>query len=264
MPQSPQITNGLKVCFSSAHRYLCPGLTEDENKELYGNSYSVDGLGHNFELSLFFEGELDKKALAELIAEFDHKYLNEALPDLSSPLTTETLALLLAAQSSARCVSSGRIRFVSLSEGRDLWAQANTEGAVAVFRRYILNCVHRHHNPNLTGQENAELYGKCSELHGHEYAIEVGLSGSLSKSGLVWPRPKIENLVSSTILQPFDKTYLNEKIGNTSGEIIAQHFYTLLKQELPEELSLSLRLCETHKNSFLVCDDVFLKHFDAN
>src|SRR5690606_270938 len=102
-------------------------------------------------------------------------------------------------------------------------------GTAAIYRRYKINCVHRHHNPVLSDEENVKLYGKCSSLHGHEYIIEVGLSGPLNEAGLVIPRPEMDFEVQTKLVKPYDKTFLNDKVGNTSGEIIAQHFYRVLR-----------------------------------
>ena len=64
---------------------------------------------------------------------------------------------------------------------------------------------------------------------------------------------KLDELVHKHILLPFDKSYLNDKLGNTSGEIIAENFYGILKAHIPQLSQIALR--ETLKNSFFVGEE---------
>ena len=78
-----------KIEFSASHRYWNPNITESENIELYGKAASQSGHGHNFQLEVTVEGEIDentgmiinlfdlKEILKEILKKFDHKYLNE-------------------------------------------------------------------------------------------------------------------------------------------------------------------------------------------
>ena len=78
-----------KIEFSASHRYWNPNLTESENVALFGKAASLSGHGHNFQLEVTVEGEIDentgmiinlfdlKDILKEILKKFDHKYLNE-------------------------------------------------------------------------------------------------------------------------------------------------------------------------------------------
>lgn len=78
-----------KMEFSASHRCWNPDLSDEENLEFFGKSSSPLGHGHNFVLEVTIEGEVDektgmiinlfdlKKILAQVLMDFDHKYLNE-------------------------------------------------------------------------------------------------------------------------------------------------------------------------------------------
>ena len=99
--------------------------------------------------------------------------------------------------------------------------------------------------------ENKQLYGKCSAIHGHEYIVEVSLAGKLSESGQVINIDRLDEIVKSRLIGPFHKTYLNDEMGNTSGELISELFYKSLAPALPETLRFDLTIRETRKNSFV-------------
>lgn len=75
--------------FSASHRLHCPGLSEQENKDLFGKCNNPSGHGHNYVVEVTVEGKPDSTgrllALPDLeqivnravIDRFDHKHLNE-------------------------------------------------------------------------------------------------------------------------------------------------------------------------------------------
>ena len=74
-----QINNGQKVCFSSTHRYFCPGKTAEENVALYGHSYSPDGMGHNFQLEVISSADMElvDAALQRVHGLLHNRFLND-------------------------------------------------------------------------------------------------------------------------------------------------------------------------------------------
>ncbi len=78
-----------RVEFSASHRCWNPSWSAEKNLSVYGKESNVHG--HNFILEVTVEGEIDeqtgmiinlfdlKKIVADVLNEFDHKYLNEDL-----------------------------------------------------------------------------------------------------------------------------------------------------------------------------------------
>ncbi|MCH2534620.1 MAG: 6-carboxytetrahydropterin synthase [Bdellovibrionales bacterium] len=112
---------------------------------------------------------------------------------------------------------------------------------------FIINCAHRHYNPELSEQENKELYYKCFYPHGHEYQLYITVSADKNF--------QFEQLIDwgdEQIVKVFDKSFLNDKMGNTSGELILEFFSQKLQEHPHPNLKLvNLTLKETFKNSFV-------------
>jgi len=94
--------------FCAAHRYHRPEWSEERNREVFGVCANPHGHGHNYRLELELEGEVDPEtgfladlsvldaAVGEVLAQFDHRHLNEDTPHFRESVpTTENLARVL-------------------------------------------------------------------------------------------------------------------------------------------------------------------------
>ena len=75
--------------------------------------------------------------------------------------------------------------------------------------------------------------GKCVNLHGHSYKLEVTVAGPLqtegSSAGMVVDFSDLTALVEKEIIQPFDHKYLNEIVTfRTTVENLAQEIFARL------------------------------------
>jgi len=98
-----------KVEFSASHYYHNPALSPEENRRLFGKCNNPHGHGHNYVLEVTVAGEpdpatgmvIDLKELKqilerEVLAVFDHKFINHEVPQLNGRIpTTENIALTL-------------------------------------------------------------------------------------------------------------------------------------------------------------------------
>src|SRR5262249_61388960 len=50
---------------------------------------------------------------------------------------------------------------------------------VLVSRRESFNAAHQLRDPSLSDAENRRRYGKCANLHGHNYVLEVVVAGEI-------------------------------------------------------------------------------------
>lgn len=108
-----------------------------------------------------------------------------------------------------------------------------------------------------SGHALREYKGKCENVHGHNYRVEVRVEGErLNRIGLLVDFTDIKRLVNGVIdridhqflndLEPFDKV-------NPSAENIAKYFYDeiqhgLAANEVPVRVT-SVRLWETDTQS---------------
>ncbi|HXJ95425.1 MAG TPA: 6-carboxytetrahydropterin synthase [Terriglobia bacterium] len=83
---------------------------------------------------------------------------------------------------------------------------------VHLTHRYRISAAHRLHNPVLTDEENARLYGKCNNPrgHGHDYALEVTVCGKVNPAtGMVVDIGLLDEVVQRQVLDRFDHKHLN-------------------------------------------------------
>jgi 6-pyruvoyltetrahydropterin/6-carboxytetrahydropterin synthase len=78
-------------------------------------------------------------------------------------------------------------------------------------RRYRFSASHRLHSDAMSDAENAATYGKCNNPHGHghNYALEVTVSGQVDENGMVCNLVDLDGFVEREILDRFDVQNLN-------------------------------------------------------
>jgi 6-pyruvoyltetrahydropterin/6-carboxytetrahydropterin synthase len=124
----PTLTVTRRVHFNAAHRLHNPKLSDAENRELFGLCNNPSFHGHNYELDVSVEGEVDprtgyvadlgevKRIVEERVLQrLDHRNLNVDVPELkdTNP-TTENLAVFIWGMLEGRL--PGRLKRVVLWE----------------------------------------------------------------------------------------------------------------------------------------------------
>ena len=137
---------------------------------------------------------------------------------------------------------------------------------ISLTRRYRFSASHRLHSSALSPAENARLFGKCNNPHGHghDYVLEVTVTGETdSATGLILPLTTLDRLVEERVLRAFAWRNINldlpqfEKLTATT-ENVALVIAGLLQQHWRDYLSgtparLSrVYIQETERNGFEV------------
>jgi 6-pyruvoyltetrahydropterin/6-carboxytetrahydropterin synthase len=126
--------------------------------------------------------------------------------------------------------------------------------AVLIGRRESFSAAHQLYDPDLTDEENRRLFGKCTNLHGHNYALEVVVAGEIdAASGYVFDLKALADVISRQVIRDVDHRNLNTDVPWLKGRIptsetLAQAFWGRLEPELPEGMLRSVRVWETDKN----------------
>jgi 6-pyruvoyltetrahydropterin/6-carboxytetrahydropterin synthase len=85
--------------------------------------------------------------------------------------------------------------------------------------------------------------GKCRNLHGHSYRLDVSVEGPLDANGVVLDFDTLQDVVRINVVDAWDHRDLNEVLGNPTAELLAHRAWALLT-EAGLDLA-ALRLWET-------------------
>jgi 6-pyruvoyltetrahydropterin/6-carboxytetrahydropterin synthase len=89
--------------------------------------------------------------------------------------------------------------------------------------------------------------GKCRNLHGHSYRLDVTVAGPLDVNGVVIDFDQLREIVDRTVIAAWDHRDLNEVHDNPTAELLAQRAWAMLSDA---GLQLAgLRLWETDTSS---------------
>jgi 6-pyruvoyltetrahydropterin/6-carboxytetrahydropterin synthase len=85
-----------------------------------------------------------------------------------------------------------------------------------VGRRYRFSASHRLHAPELSAEQNREVFGKCNNSygHGHDYVLELVVAGGADpETGQVLRGGVLDELVREAVLRDYDHSNMNEQIA---------------------------------------------------
>ena len=125
-----------------------------------------------------------------------------------------------------------------------------------VTKKLNFSAAHRLFNPKLDENENREIYGKCSNLHGHGhyYTLEITVKGTIDpKTGMVINVDTLKNVVNEEIIDKVDHKNLNFDVDFLKDTIptmenLVQVFWDILKDKIPEGELFEIRLHESDEN----------------
>ncbi len=85
--------------------------------------------------------------------------------------------------------------------------------------------------------------GRCRNLHGHSYRLDVSVEGPLDDNGVVLDFDTLQAVVRSQVIDAWDHHDLNEVLDNPTAELLAHRAWELLDAAGIEPAAL--RLWET-------------------
>jgi 6-pyruvoyltetrahydropterin/6-carboxytetrahydropterin synthase len=126
--------------------------------------------------------------------------------------------------------------------------------ALSVCRRESFDAAHQLRDPRLSAEENRALYGKCINLHGHRYQLEVIVAGAMDDaSGYVVDLKQLDDLIKAEIIQHVDHHNLNTDVAWLEGRIPTAEtlelvFFERLRPHIARGTLHAVRVWETKKN----------------
>ena len=125
-----------------------------------------------------------------------------------------------------------------------------------VTRAYHFSAAHRLASEELSDAENAAIFGQCFRQHGHNYLLEVTVSGALDPAtGMSIDIGVVDRAVKTAVLDRVDHYDLSATVPAlssviTTGENLARTFWEWLEGALPRGSLRAVTLVETANNVF--------------
>ena len=257
--------------FEAAHSEYSESLTAEENDAEYGLNRLPHG--HNFVLQtqvcgtrhpksdmIVDLGKLDRTVERLALKKWDHFYF-DSTEDRIPTLEQMTFCIWKDLREEIDLLSH-----ITLFESDQVWTDYSGDGCMLdLTRSYTFNAAHRTVNLGLTDEENKKMYGKCFNLHGHTYTLDITIRGDVNPktSQIVSPHKMDESVAK--VLDQFDYQVLNNvkniENNNPTTENLIQTLWKLLKERLMRDQIIvsradrhvylyKLKLRETGRNFF--------------
>jgi 6-pyruvoyltetrahydropterin/6-carboxytetrahydropterin synthase len=114
-----------------------------------------------------------------------------------------------------------------------------TRPTIELTRIYHFSAAHRLESSRLSPEENGRVYGQCHRSHGHNYYVEVTVTGPPDPvTGMAVDLGALDQTVAKMLLHRVDHRDLSEGVPElagviTTGESLARAFWQLLAPRVP-------------------------------
>ncbi len=118
-----------RACFCAAHRLVSPVLSEEENRQAYGNCNYEYGHGHNYVMEVSIEGmpdpktgmimnlaQLDDIIKREIIDHVDHHHMNFDVPFMKDIIPTIENMVIVFWNVLEPKITNGKLKRIKLGE----------------------------------------------------------------------------------------------------------------------------------------------------
>ena len=121
-----------------------------------------------------------------------------------------------------------------------------------ITKKYHFCASHKYGNDNWSEEKNLEVFGKDFNIHGHNYILEVSITGPIDPgSGWLVDLQKLNKVVKSNVIDLLDHSQIETDIDwfkgvQPSSENILIWIWEQIAPYLESGLLHRLRLVETH------------------
>jgi 6-pyruvoyltetrahydropterin/6-carboxytetrahydropterin synthase len=121
---------------------------------------------------------------------------------------------------------------------------------IAITKAIRFSASHRYWRPEWSEEENRARFGKCVNIHGHNYRLEVTLCGVPDpETGMIIDLKKVKAVLREKVTEGLDHQYLNEAIpyfreNLPTTENLVIYLRDLLRHAFPGTTVCRIRLWE--------------------
>jgi len=127
---------------------------------------------------------------------------------------------------------------------------------IFITRKIEFSAGHRLFNPNFSDEKNEATFGLCNNPngHGHNYVLEVTLSGEVcDDTGMVFDLKELKKLTQREIIDKVDHKNLNVDVDYLKGiiptaENLAIKFWEILEPKITKGRLHEIKLYESERN----------------
>ena len=106
---------------------------------------------------------------------------------------------------------------------------------IRVTKRVEFCAAHSYANPAWSEAENRRVFGKCGNVHGHNYVLEVTIQGEASpETGMVMDLKALKDIIVETVVDRLDHKHLNRDLPYFKEKIPTPENLVVLIWELLE------------------------------
>jgi 6-pyruvoyltetrahydropterin/6-carboxytetrahydropterin synthase len=116
---------------------------------------------------------------------------------------------------------------------------------IRLTKRVEFCAAHFYANPTWSSEENQRVFGKDSNLHGHNYVLEITIQGEPSpETGMVMDLKALKDLIVETVVERFDHKHLNQDVPYFKEKVPTPENLAVVIWELLEP---QLEGCRLHR-----------------
>ena len=127
---------------------------------------------------------------------------------------------------------------------------------IFITRKHHFSASHRLYNPSFSSEQNEATFGLCNNPngHGHNYVLEVTLSGEVcNDTGMVFDLKALKKLTKQEILNKVDHKNLNVDVDFLkdvipTAENLAIKFWEILEPKITKGKLHKIKLYESERN----------------
>jgi 6-pyruvoyltetrahydropterin/6-carboxytetrahydropterin synthase len=234
-------------------RFAINSMPDEQRLNKPTNGYagypSLTGLGHYFVVQMTVAGSLDPhssylqniKLIDALVRERGVPVVEQAIRENHFGGGGNVLTRLFETFRNPWPNLSLKRLHLSLSPFLALSIVSPEHPMVRLSQKFEFSAAHQLCNRSLTDDENRRLFGKCSNPHGHghNYELQVTITGKPDANGVVIHVPAFERLVAETVIERMDHKNLNVEVPEfrdviPSVENIAMVIYRMLEPKFAD------------------------------